>query len=35
MKATNNELEHTNYQPPQGILRPCTIDKDKCVDFEI
>jgi hypothetical protein len=35
MKATNNKLKHTDYQPPQGILRPCTGDKNICVDLEI
>jgi hypothetical protein len=34
-KATNKELEHTNYQPPQGILRPYIGGKKRCVDLEI
>jgi hypothetical protein len=34
-KQANNKLEHINYQPPQGILCPCTSGKKRCVDFEI
>jgi hypothetical protein len=35
MRVTNNELEHTYYWPPQGILHPCTSGKERCVDLEI
>ncbi len=34
-RATNNELEHIDYQPSQGIFRPCTSGKKRCVDLEI
>jgi hypothetical protein len=34
-RATNNKLEHTNYQPPHKILNPCIGGKERCVDLEI
>jgi hypothetical protein len=35
MKATNNELKHINYWPPQGILHHYIGGKNRCVDLEI
>jgi hypothetical protein len=34
-RTTNNELEHIDYRPSQGIFRPCTSGKKRCVDPEI
>jgi len=34
-RATDNELEHVDYWPPQKIFRPCIGGKKRCVDLEI